>query len=91
MHSLCSDSGENWKLKGVTMADDLSIWTVYEQPTDYPDKFVARRWVTAPLPCPTSDVLVADDLDSIRALLPRGLTMLPRQTNDDQAIVESWI
>lgn len=76
----------------MTMTNNqLSIWAVYERPLDYPEKFVARRWVATPQPSATNDVLLADDLDSLRKLLPPGLEQMPRQQGDDPVIVESWI
>lgn len=76
--------------------DSLSIWTVYQKPLDYPGQFVARRWESlvengAPVSRATADVLVAPDLDGLRAQLPAGLVRLERQQGDDPVIVESWV
>ena len=74
------------------MADQqLSLWTVYQQPTDHPDKCVARRWTVTPAPAPTEDVLLADDLDALRQMLPHGLVRMERNPEDDPKIVETWI
>lgn len=69
-------------------AEDLSIWTVYAHPTDYPNSYVARRFV---LLSPTEDVLVAPTLNELRAMLPPGLYRMPRNEFDDINIVEVWI
>ncbi len=71
----------------------LSIWTVYDHPSDYPDCFVARRHeVVAGRSTPTSDLLVSTDLESIRAQMrARGLYRLNRQTGDVPCIIESWL
>jgi|LSQX01.3.fsa_nt_gb hypothetical protein len=76
--------------------NSLSIWTVYEKPSDFPGEFVARRWESlvedgAPVSRATADVLVARDLDGLRAQLPAGLIRLERQPGDAPAIVESWV
>jgi len=71
--------------------DSISIWTVYERPLDHPGKYVARRWLATPEPVPTDDLLIADDLESLRMKLPSGLVQMPRQKGDDPVIVEVWI
>jgi hypothetical protein len=71
----------------------LESWTVYRHPSDYPDKFVARKWLvtTTPEPIATNDMFVADSLDEVRKLLPPGLHCLPRIEHDHPAIVEVWL
>jgi len=70
----------------------LSIWTVYERPQDYPDRCVARRWLaTTPVPSPTDDVLLADDLAGLRQQMPAGLVRMPRHQDDDPVILETWM
>ena len=68
--------------------ETLSIWTIYKHPSDYPKHYVARRWL---LDKPTKDILLADNLDVLRSLLPNGLYKFNRQVNDDPCIVEVWI
>lgn len=68
---------------------ELEIWTVYRHPRDYPDKYVARKGFVPG--GATNDMFVADSLDEIHALLPRGLVRIPRYEADDPAIVESWL
>lgn len=69
----------------------LSLWTIYERPKDYPTQFVARRFEATDPPKATSDLLLADDLDGIRNMLPAGLYCLPRQLGDDPVIIETWL
>lgn len=70
----------------------LSIWNVYDHPSDFPEGFLARRaeispgWVQH-----TNDILTAETLQDLRDLLPYGLTMLPRNENEDPVIVEVWL
>lgn len=71
----------------------LPMWTVYERPKDYPKHFVARRFMIMSMGnfAITDDVLVANTLDEVRAMLPPGLYRLDRQPNDDRNIVEVWL
>jgi hypothetical protein len=71
------------------------MFTVYERPRDYPDKFVVRRWWIGkdpgrPIPDPDWFYL-ADTLDEVRAHVPRHCVRLERDPNDDPKIVEVWI
>jgi hypothetical protein len=77
----------------VGMTDVLSIWTVYCSPRDHPDRYVARRFeVSGPEPTPTSDVVVALSLDTIRGYMEmHGLHRMPREEGDQPHIIESWI
>jgi len=66
----------------------LEIWTVYDSPIDLPGRFVARKWV---LEKPTNELRQDQTLEGLRNKLPPGLTRLPRATQDDPKIVETWI
>jgi hypothetical protein len=67
-------------------------WTIYDHPRDYPDAFVARRWVAIRgTVIPTNDMFVANSLNELRALLPPGLVLFPRFDGDDPNIVEVWM
>ena len=70
------------------MKEKVTLWTVYKHPRDYPDKFVARKFV---LDKPTSEILIGNTLEEIRTLLPKGLTRMERDENDKPVIVETWI
>jgi hypothetical protein len=71
----------------------LSIWTIYDRPTDYPNGYIARRHeVLASGPLATDDTVKADDLYTLRKhLLQAGLTRINRSPDDDAKIVESWL
>lgn len=69
----------------------LSMWTVYDHPSDMPDAFVARMWLVGPEVRATGSVLTADTLEALRDKLPPGLACLPRRPDDDPAIVEVWL
>lgn len=71
----------------------LSLWTVYMQPRDFPDHFVARRWETSGVGArPTDEVLIHVELEGVREQLRRrDLTPIPRMAGDDPVILETWL
>jgi hypothetical protein len=72
----------------------LGIWTVFDRPSDYPDKYVARRFdVDANGPRATESIIIMDDLDKLREMLAfeMRLTCLDRLPQDDPKIVEVWL
>ena len=71
----------------------LSVWVVYERPTDYPEHYIARRWsVAGGKDVPTGDTIVCERLDCLRnALERRGLLKFPRFPVDDPVILETWL
>lgn len=75
------------------MPEPLSIFTVYENPSDYPGKFVVRRWLIVggrPL-ADREPFAVADTLETARSSVPVGRAMLTRHRDDDPVIVEVWL
>lgn len=74
-------------------SDALSIWTVYDHPMDFPNEFVARRFVCAgDEPTATADVERSPMLGAIRAIMEsRGLYRVGRMPGDDPKIVEIWL
>jgi hypothetical protein len=64
--------------------EQLSIWTVYAKPRDYPDQFVAIHGFA-------DEVLLADSLDTLRSQMPAGLFRFPASAADDPVIVEVWL
>lgn len=71
----------------------LDLWTVYDHPRDYPELYVARRWVvTAGGIERTDDVRGAHLIDTLRdELIDMGLTCIRRADDDDPVIVETWL
>lgn len=70
----------------------LLIWTIYDHPTDYPEWFVAKPHIIRPKTSgPMPMHLMATTLDTLRLMLPDGLTRLGRQLNDDPFIIEVWV
>ncbi|QSM01283.1 hypothetical protein QDA08_gp89 [Microbacterium phage NoodlelyBoi] len=78
--------------EAATGHDGIWAYTIYDHPSDYPEKFVLRAWlikdgmVTAYEP-----VGLADTLEDARALVPNGRRPIARLQDDDPCIVESWI
>ena len=68
--------------------EPLPLWVVYERPTDFPDHFVARKWLTDK---PSPVVLLAGSLPELRSKLPVGLSGMPRSPQDEPQIVEVWL
>jgi hypothetical protein len=75
------------------MPDALSIWTIYDHPRDFPNEFVARRFVVdGSVPRWTDDILTSSSLDLLRdEMVSRGLTVINRLPDDDRNIVEVWL
>lgn len=75
------------------MNDELVMWVVYDHPKDYPENFVARKFLIGHGEARASaEALVFVDLVPLRWVLQRaGLCCLARNPQDDPVIVESWI
>lgn len=68
----------------------ISLWTVYENPSDYRGRIVARRFENM---TPTADVIVGDSFEAVSAAIPgrASLVWLPRMPGDDPCIVGTWL
>lgn len=66
----------------------LELWTIYDNPKDYPGLFVARKFEYDK---PTKDYFTANSLEAIRELIPKNLTRLNRFEDDEPQIVEVWL
>jgi hypothetical protein len=71
----------------------LSMWTVYASPSDFPGKYVARRWdIKAGESHPTTDSLLAERIERLRERFAQmGLHCIPAQPGEDPCIVETWL
>lgn len=71
----------------------LHLWTIYEGARDFPGTLVARmhHCVAGQTWPDAKEVRVAPTLAALRRALPPGLTMMPRQPDDEPQIVEVWI
>lgn len=71
------------------MSDGLTIWVVYDHPSDWPNYFVARQWLGETA---TGNMLMDWDLERLRETLQRlGLVKLDRMEGDDPVILETWL
>jgi hypothetical protein len=77
----------------------LEIWTVYDHPSDFPDSFVAHKFV---LDQPTDEIMIAATLPDLRKMIQNlsgnlaipinsPTTLIQRWPDDDPKIVESWL
>jgi len=76
------------------VAENMPMWVICKNPSDYPGKFTARLHIIdfdTKQSIPTKEMFVADTLDEARELIPQGLALIPRYPNDDPVIVETWI
>ena len=73
---------------------NLQMWTVYDNPRDYPGCYVARLFeVDASGVAQTSSVVISKDLEVLRHFLQfeMNLTCLTRSPEDDAKVVETWL
>lgn len=75
----------------------LRMWTIFENPSDYPGKFVVRevrakagRALSAVTPTAVTETL-DDARIAAQAASPYVLTCMPRHEDDDPVIVEVWL
>lgn len=67
----------------------MNLWTIYDHPIDFPDKFVARRFENS---LPTSEIIITPSLDELRDRFEEnGLVCVQRHPHDDPKIIEVWI
>jgi hypothetical protein len=66
----------------------IDLWTVYENPSDFPGLFVARPFNGEE----ATDVhIAAPKLETIRGMMEMmGMSCLSRHEKDDPTIVETW-
>mgnify|MGYP000915220125 FL=1 len=71
---------------------NMPMIVIYFSPEDYPGKYVGRVWdIGTKGPAATPYIVIRDNLEEIRALLPTGLCRFGRDKSDVPAIVETWI
>lgn len=75
-------------MKISKMVRTMPMIAIYNQPTDYPDKYVARLWDCN---APTHLIALADTLEEIQQTIPPNMTRLPHMAGDDPCIVEVWL
>jgi hypothetical protein len=70
----------------------LSLITLYDKPSDYPEKYVARLWIVRKgIVQSTNIIMIADTLDELKKRIPSYMQYLDRETNDDPKIVGVYL
>lgn len=73
----------------------LSMWTIYDHPSDFPNSYVARRFEVGggadPAPRATGDILEGELAALRKSFHMAGLVCLTRSDADDANIVETWL
>lgn len=70
---------------------EVEIWTVYDHPSDYPNKIVARKFLNDK---PTKEFIIGDNIKSVRKQLLShnpNLTRFEPHPTDDIVILETWL
>ena len=71
----------------------LEMLVVYRYPSDFPNKYVVRRWTcmaTGGVP-DRVPLIVCDTLEEARAAVPQWMVRLERQAGDDPVVCEVWL
>lgn len=70
----------------------LNVWVIYDDPLDYPDRFVVRSQAVLPQgEVVHGEVRLASSLQQARGYVPEELMRLDRDPHDDAKIVEVWL
>ena len=66
------------------------MWTIYDHPRDHPDSFVVRLWWGE---TPEPDAHPYPTLVQAREHVAEhgGCFRIPREPNDDPAVLETWL
>jgi hypothetical protein len=70
------------------------IFAVYENPVDFPNKYVVRLWqINRKIgqPIATRYCVIKDTLEECREAIPPHLYRFGKDSSDDPQIVETWI
>ena len=70
---------------------ELLVWVVYQRPAEFPDRYIARPFLTRPVVKPLLCHLEAPTLEELRKQLPSDLAYLRRFEADDPVILETWV
>jgi len=74
--------------------DAMETYTVYFNPTDYPGRYVVRRFWLGIAPEPVADqdwFFVGDSLVAVRERVPPHCIRFNRYPDDEPQIVEWWV
>lgn len=65
------------------------VFTVYYNPSDYPNKYVVRLWVNN-IP-ERKPKIVCADIESAKSVIPKEYQYLSPYKNDDPVIIETYV
>jgi len=82
-HSFFNADGEDESLS--------VIWSIFENTTDAPGKFVARRFFASARGVQPDIGFTEDTIEQARARIPPGLVRIPPQPGELPTVVESYI
>lgn len=70
----------------------MIVYCLYKNPTDYPDRYVLRRWVIfGCFEIPEREPLIVDtDLDKVRRKIPVGHARKEKLISADPVVFEVW-
>lgn len=69
--------------------NQIEIWVVYENPSDFPGQTVARKWLE---PGGATRTIMRGSLKSLRDNFHlSGLVRVERHPSDDLVVVEAWL
>lgn len=73
--------------------DGLTIWVIFDRPKDYPEYFVARKFIYKDGGMQATSLIFKNkEIENIRTnFRAKGFSPIPRQVDDDPVIIESWI
>lgn len=71
----------------------LPLFAIYYSPTDFPGKFVVRRFLVSAngMACDAIPSGIAETLEGARAFVPQGCIPIARSPGDVASIVETWL
>ena len=69
---------------------ELIQWTIYENPSDYPGKWVVRKFTITPGKISSGPAYICESLEDARAHVPDSFYNLGRQPGDSNSIWEVW-
>lgn len=73
---------------GSTIFAEAGIIVLYKNPSDYPDKFVARIFNSDN---PTQYIALADTYEEIMGKMPANTVLLERTEKDDPVIIGAFV